>query len=310
MSSQELTLSKNPEVIWTQLIAVLPPDAVESLTVAYDLASRAHQGQTRKVTSDSDQIPYIVHPLRVARIIALEWERRDFSTIATCLLHDSIEDGAPDIRKEIERAMGKTVYDAVLALTKPKLPEPCPDDTRAARDARYFNVLRHTPEWVRLIKCADRVDNLRDARAWGNVAFWTRYSSETIGWHLYLARETSPLAEVALFTALVEGEREIRGRVPVWADGRLIDPLAARLIPEHVARHNHAVGMALRGNTLVVGMRDPEDRPVIEALTLVTRKKIEPVGITSEAIQDALNAGLFGRPDEEEAAASENKTHE
>ena len=215
---------------------------------------------------------------------------------ATALLHDAIRYGPPHIAPDIERAVGKRIEKAVWTLTKPRLPEPCPEDTRAARDARYFSSLRHAPKWIRLIKCADRVDNLRDARLWGDQEFWARFSSETIGWHLVLARETAPIAEVALFAALVEGERQLRGRVPVWADGRIIDPGAASLIPEHIARHHRVIGLAVRGETLGrSGLRALDDTQAIRAVAVTTQKQIEPVAVTAEAIDDALAAGLYGR---------------
>jgi hypothetical protein len=137
------------------------------------------------------------------------------------------------------------------------------------------------------------VDNLRDALLWGNREFWEKYSSETIGWHLYLAKETAPIAEVALFHALVNGERRLRGAVPVWADGVLIDPAAARLIPEHIARYHRVVGLAMRGGTLVVGMEEPEDTVAVQAVAMATGKHVEPADISRDALQDALSARLF-----------------
>jgi hypothetical protein len=231
--------------------------------------------------------------------MAEEWERTDRRTLAACLLHDVLKDrrleARLEIEQEVERVAGKEVLDAVCALTKTPLPQPIPSDTKDRRDANYFRVLFKAPAWVRLIKCADRVDNLRDARAWGDRAFWERYSSETIGWHLYLARDTAPFAEAALFRALVEGERTIRGRVPVWADGHLIDPIAAALIPEHIARACGVIGLAVQGNTLLVGMREPANTETIATVKLTTHRRIKPMRITVDALNDALAAGLYGR---------------
>ena len=57
----------------------------ETLSKAYDFALRAHLNQKR----DSGD-PYVIHPLAVADI--LTELKLDSATIATGLLHDTIED--------------------------------------------------------------------------------------------------------------------------------------------------------------------------------------------------------------------------
>lgn len=282
------------EPLWQQLRSRVPEAVRASVETAFLLAERVHRGQVRK-TSGETPIPYITHPLRVALILVEEWQHVEADTVVTALLHDIFEDCQPPesrehLTQEIRQAFGSEVEGAVWTLTKP---QPGPMEVRHARDARYFSEIRKAPEWVRLIKCADRVDNLRDARAWGDPDFWSRYSSETIGWHLFLARETAPIAEVALFKALVEGERTVRGRFPIWVDGHIVDPIAAAKIPEHIARHYGVVGLALQGETLYLGMRDVADASILRDLALVTRQRILPVLLSQEALQDALDAGLY-----------------
>jgi hypothetical protein len=298
MPIHEASVINDPDAQWIRLRQRLTAENRERLDAAFYLAARVHYGQVRKTEAGAVRIPYIVHPLRVARIVAEEWKQEEYQTLAACLLHDTLEDAPKPLRgileKEIDRIEGGEVLEAVRTLTKPLLPKPCPPDVKAARDARYFSLLRAAPDWVRLIKCADRVDNLRDARAWGDPNFWARYCSETIGWHLYLARETSPVAEAALFKELVAGEREIRGRAPVWADGHLIDPVAAACLPEHIARDYGAIGLALRGETLLVGLRDSANAKTLKALQVVTGREIEPIPLTHNALCDALEAGLYG----------------
>ena len=288
----------SPAEQWSYLCQFILPEDQETLTSVYRYATRVHEGEYRRSAESSEPIPYIVHPLRVARILAEEWEDKSKSSLAAALLHDVLEYCHPtrleEMENDITRLTNREVRDAVRALTKPRLPEPCPPDAKAAREARYFSQLRAASNWVRLVKCADRVDNLRDARAWGDKDFWTRYSSETLGWHLFLARETAPIAEVALFKALVEGERDIRGRVPVWADGNLIDPVAAALVPENIARDYGAIGLAVRGDLLIVGMRNPKDIQALATLRVTTQKEIEALPISQEALNDALSAELFG----------------
>ena len=304
MSIHATNIIRDPEAQWLLLRERVPVAQRETLEAAFHLAARVHCGQRRKARADSESAPYILHPLRVARIALEEWNRCEPEMLAVCLLHDVIEDCPALLRdiieKEIERVEGRAVLDAVVALTKPRLPAPVPPDVKAARDARYFRVLFNSPAWVREVKCADRVDNLRDARAWGDLDFWERYSSETIGWHLYLARETAPITEVALFKALVDGERELRGCVPVWADGRIIDPLAARLIPENIARSFGLIGLARRGETLLLGVYSKEADAALQVLRDTLQPlpnaptKFESLPLSEDALQDALDAGLYG----------------
>ena len=294
----------DPHQQWARLSDRIRDEDREQLGNAFRLALRAHAMQWRKTAQDAPPIPYIVHPVRVACVLALEWNVDAPDALATALLHDVLEDCPPDRQleysDEIERISGTQVARAVWALTKPSLPQAVPAETKARRDAEYFRVVRTADSWVRLVKCADRVDNLRDALLWGDRAFWAKYSSETIGWHLFLARETEPIAEVALFKVLVDGERQLNGRVPVWADGHLIDPAAARCVPEHIARNYGIIGLAGRGDTLVIGTVRTLDQ---ESLADIRRainangqsfQSIEPIDISAGALQDALAANLFG----------------
>ena len=305
MQIDDYTLMNDPETQRNGLLESTSAEHREAVDAAVQFAERIHAGQFRKSTEATGKIPYIVHPLRVARVIAEEWKAGSVSALQAALLHDVLEDCKPEEREQIEQEMrhafGKSIVHAVRTLTKPVIG---PAEVKAVRDARYFKELFAAPKWVRLIKCADRVDNLRDARAWGDPTFWDHYSSETIGWHLYLARATAPVAVVALFKALVEGERVVRGRVPVWADGHLVDPFAAALIPEHIARAHRVIGMAVQGETLIVGTQDPEDAGVLDAVGLCIRgassttvTRIHPIPLSAEAVSDALAACLYGSLD-------------
>ncbi len=301
----DIRITNSPDEAWEWLETHLPHETMAFLAPAYMLAKKFHQGKTRFCKPEAEPPPYVVHPLRVARIMAEEWGYTEPNALATALLHDSFDDTLITERSEAENelrgVMGSEVFEAVHLLTKPYLPITHLTDIRFERDARYFKVLFEAQKWVRVVKLADRTDNLRDAAQWGEIDIWERYSRDTIGWHLYLARNTSPIAEIALFKALIDGERLLRGRAPVWADGRLIDPLAANLIPEKMAREYGIVGMALQGDILVIGIRrrttlNHQDS-VKEALLNIgdaAYTQLHLLGISEEALQDAHSARLFG----------------
>src|ERR1051326_3683546 len=71
MSTHDLTVLNDPEAQWAFLRSRALPEHRDALTTAYQLACRVHEGQTRK-TADKKPVPYMVHPLRVARILSEE----------------------------------------------------------------------------------------------------------------------------------------------------------------------------------------------------------------------------------------------
>ena len=82
----------------------------ETLDKAYNFAVKAHENQKRH-SGD----PYVIHPVAVANI--LTDLKLDSATIATGLLHDTIEDTQATY-KTIEKEFGKEVADLVDGVTK------------------------------------------------------------------------------------------------------------------------------------------------------------------------------------------------
>ena len=82
----------------------------ETLSKAYKFAVNAHKNQKR----DSGD-PYLSHPVAVADI--LSDLKLDSATIATGLLHDTIEDTKATY-KAVEKEFGKEVADLVDGVTK------------------------------------------------------------------------------------------------------------------------------------------------------------------------------------------------
>ena len=82
----------------------------ETLSKAYDFAVKAHEKQKRDEGS-----PYIIHPVAVANILT-EF-KLDSATIATGLLHDTIEDTFATY-ETIKNEFGKEVADLVDGVTK------------------------------------------------------------------------------------------------------------------------------------------------------------------------------------------------
>ena len=82
----------------------------KSLNKAYNFALDAHQNQKR-----DEGVPYIIHPVAVADI--LSDLKLDSATIATGLLHDTIEDTHATY-DTIKDEFGQEVADLVDGVTK------------------------------------------------------------------------------------------------------------------------------------------------------------------------------------------------
>ena len=78
---------------------------------SFDLAVKAHSNQTRK-----SGIPYVFHPVSVAKIVAQKIGL-DAQSIASALLHDVVEDSEYDLNY-IETNFGKNIARIVDGLTK------------------------------------------------------------------------------------------------------------------------------------------------------------------------------------------------
>ncbi len=130
------------------------PDADEALlNRAYVFSLHAHGGQKR---ANGD--PYFSHPIEVAGI--LTDLHLDDETIATAILHDTIEDTVAT-REEIESRFGASVARLVDGVTKLSKIEAQTESERAAENLRKFLLAMSDDIRVLLVKLADRLHNMR-----------------------------------------------------------------------------------------------------------------------------------------------------
>jgi RelA/SpoT family (p)ppGpp synthetase len=130
------------------------PEADEALiNRAYVFSMQAH-GTQKRASGD----PYYSHPIEVAGI--LTDLRLDDETIATAILHDTIEDTltTPD---EVRRLFGKNVARLVDGVTKLSKIEAQTENQRAAENLRKFLLAMSDDIRVLLVKLADRLHNMR-----------------------------------------------------------------------------------------------------------------------------------------------------
>ena len=125
----------------------------ETLSKAYSFAVKAHEKQKRDEGS-----PYIIHPVAVANI--LTELKLDSATIATGLLHDTIEDTFATY-KTIQDEFGKEVADLVDGVTKISEFENQAVSNSKAENFRKLILATSRDIRVLLVKLADRLHNMR-----------------------------------------------------------------------------------------------------------------------------------------------------
>lgn len=136
------------------LIRTRSPHAdLDFIRRVYEFSEKAHAGQIRR-SGD----PYIIHPLGVAAILAEL--HLDMHTIATGLLHDTVEDTQVSL-VDIEARFGKTVARLVDGVTKISLMKFRNTHEKQGENIRKMIVATGKDVRVVLVKLADRLHNMR-----------------------------------------------------------------------------------------------------------------------------------------------------
>ena len=157
------------------------PDVNEDLlNRAYVISMQAHGTQTR---ASGD--PYFSHPLEVAGI--LTDMKMDSTTIATALLHDTVEDTLVSL-EDIQKQFGGSVARLVDGVTKLSRIELQTDQAKQAENFRKLVVAMSEDIRVLLVKLADRLHNMRTLHHLKNPEKRRRIARETL--EIY-----APLAE-------------------------------------------------------------------------------------------------------------------
>ena len=157
------------------------PSADEDLlNRAYVFSMKAHGSQTR---ASGD--PYFLHPLEVAGI--LTQLKLDAGTIATALLHDTVEDTVATL-EDIEKLFGKEIARLVDGVTKLSRLEMHSEQAKQAENFRKLVLAMSEDIRVLLVKLADRLHNMRTLFHLKNPDKRKRIARETI--EIY-----APLAE-------------------------------------------------------------------------------------------------------------------
>ena len=163
---------------------------------AIELAARAHRGQLRKGSG----VPYLVHPLNVAKLLILEGCEEEI--VVAGLLHDTVEDTDMEL-VDIEAAFGSRVSELVAGASEP--------DKKATWEVRKQHTIDSIAQMradVLWIICADKLDNARSLRedlARIGPELWTHFNRDKASqaWYYWsLLQELEKRVEGALLTQL------------------------------------------------------------------------------------------------------------
>ncbi len=193
----------------------------EALTKAYDFAIKAHEKQKR-----DEGTPYINHPIAVANI--LTDLKLDSATIATGLLHDTIEDTHATYNT-IEEEFGKEVADLVDGVTKISEFENQAISNSKAENFRKLILATSKDIRVLLVKIADRLHNMRTIKFVIDKDKQIKKSKETMEIYAPLAdrmgmnRIRDELEDLAFEILNPEARKLINDRLDQIKDNNLIN---------------------------------------------------------------------------------------
>src|SRR5271170_7153745 len=148
-------MMRQPDLV--DLVKSYDPDADEAvLNRAYVYSMKAHGSQLRE-SGD----PYFSHPVEVAGLLAQM--KLDTASIATGLLHDTVEDTVATL-DDIEQRFGGEIARLVDGVTKLSRLELQSDQSKQAENFRKLVLAMSEDIRVLLIKLADRLHNMQTLR--------------------------------------------------------------------------------------------------------------------------------------------------
>lgn len=141
------------EDLCDKILKYFPQADLTVIRKAYEFSEKAHEGQIRRSGE-----PYISHPLGVAGILADL--RLDLDSIATGLLHDTVEDTHATIA-DIKSQFGETIAHLVDGVTKISKMNFKTSTERQGENIRKMIIAMGKDVRVILVKLCDRLHNMR-----------------------------------------------------------------------------------------------------------------------------------------------------
>ena len=179
------------------------PNPGDLLNEAIVFAVRKHAGTVRKGTA----LPYIVHPLEVAAIVAGITD--DEEVIAAAVLHDTLED-TQATKEEIIAAFGDRVAALVADESENKRENERPENTWKIRKQETLSHLTGASHDAKVIALGDKLSNIRaiqrDYEAIGEK-LWDRFNQKDPALHGWYYRS---IAEILSADETIRGTSAMR----------------------------------------------------------------------------------------------------
>lgn len=167
---------------------VLLDETISLMDRAIIFATRAHSGTYRKGT----KIPYIVHPIEAAAIVATMTDDPDM--IAAAVLHDVVEDTDATV-EEIGFFFNEHIAKLVEAESENKRKDQPPGETWMLRKMETLDFLKNrASREAKILALADKLSNMRaihrDQQILGD-ALWLRFNEKRKEKHGWMYRQVA-----------------------------------------------------------------------------------------------------------------------
>ena len=167
---------------------VLLDETISLMDRAIIFATRAHSGTYRKGT----KIPYIVHPIEAAAIVATMTDDPDM--IAAAVLHDVVEDTDATL-EEIRFFFNERIAKLVEAESEDKRKDLPPQETWMVRKMETLNFLRYEADRdAKILALADKLSNMRAVHRDQNTIgdkLWERFNEKSKEKHGWMYRQVA-----------------------------------------------------------------------------------------------------------------------
>lgn len=152
----------------------------------YKFAKKGHQGQTR----DGSEVPYIVHPLRIAIYLYDDFNITDRVTLLTALFHDLIEDSEIE-EGDIAAKFGTKVGEYTQEMTRERSDQETPAEKHASKE-RMFKEFESKNFALRQLKVLDVYDSML---GWRFINPASKLAGKFPRWLKQYQEVTRPLAQ-------------------------------------------------------------------------------------------------------------------
>ncbi len=151
----------------------------ELLTKAIKFATDRHEGMIRK-GSESNPLPYILHPMESATIAATM--SRDVNVIVAALLHDVVEDTKTSI-ETIKVQFNDVVAKLVADQSEDKREDLPEADTWEIRKQETLDQLRFASKDSKIVTLSDKLSNMRSLVSDYSIvgdSLWDRFNQTDV----------------------------------------------------------------------------------------------------------------------------------